>query len=237
MLNIAILDDDAKMLSAIRHDVLKALRNTPAQIDLFQDGGALNQSRDVVEYDIYFLDIEVGQENGIEIGIKIRQTSAHSDIIFVTSHSEYALEGYDAFPTGYLIKPINKEKLEYLLKVIINKKRTPCVFIEITENHRKIMVSVDEIVSMRREKRKTEINLYSYEIYETSESLKNLMGRLPDNYRFFYIHRDTVIRIDHIAALGSRALEENTISMKNGSQLIASREGIRSLRKLIAAER
>lgn len=237
MLRIAILEDDPKMLTEIHGIVQDALYDMPAQIDLFESGKKLDKARDTTEYQLYLLDIEVGQENGIEIGQKIRQTNANSEIIFITSHCEYALAGYDAHPLGYLIKPIDREKFESLLKRVIEKMQKPSAFVEITENHRKISLSVDEIIAIVHKKRKTILYMYSKDCYETTESVKSLFHRLPEKKRFLYIHRNTLVRIDHIASLGSKGFEENLVVMKNGSSFLASREGIRFLKQVIVKER
>ncbi len=237
MIKIAILDDDQKMLSDIRDIVLDALFDAPAQIDIFPNGAALDAARNTTEYDLYLLDIEIGDENGVEIGKRIRQTSARAAIIFITSHSEYALEGYEAFPIGYLVKPVQREKLSHLLRLVVESLRTPGAYVEIMENHRKITLRVEDIVAIERVNRKTIIHLYAQESYDTTESLKSLVQRLPEKHRFSCINRNAVVRIDHIASIKADTSAGNPVTMKNGKVFYASREGLRSLKQAIARER
>ena len=49
--------------------------------------------------------------NGIELAGKIHEKQPEVSIIFLTGYSQYALEAYAVQPTGYLLKPVKKEKL------------------------------------------------------------------------------------------------------------------------------
>lgn len=61
--------------------------------------------------DAALLDIDMPDMNGIELARNIRETWPDLPIIFLTGYSQYALEAYAVHPSGYLLKPVKKEKL------------------------------------------------------------------------------------------------------------------------------
>ncbi|MBR1737310.1 MAG: response regulator, partial [Firmicutes bacterium] len=70
--------------------------------------------------DVAIIDIRMPKISGIELAGKIKQKYPQTAVIFMTGFSEYALEAYSVHPSGYLMKPPEKEKLaaeiDYALK-------------------------------------------------------------------------------------------------------------------------
>ena len=62
--------------------------------------------------DLAFLDIDMPEMNGIELAVKIKEINPDTAIVFLTGYSEYAVEAFKIRANGYLLKPIEKEKLE-----------------------------------------------------------------------------------------------------------------------------
>ena len=59
--------------------------------------------------DLAFLDIEMGGMNGIVLAKELKEIYGKTNIVFVTGHSEYALDSYTLDTTDYLLKPLSKE--------------------------------------------------------------------------------------------------------------------------------
>ena len=61
--------------------------------------------------DIALLDIDMPGMNGLELAARIREMHPDTAIIFLTGYAEYALDAFKLHASGYLLKPINREKL------------------------------------------------------------------------------------------------------------------------------
>lgn len=61
--------------------------------------------------DIALLDINLPDMNGIELAARIRTADPNISIIFLTGYSEYALDAFRLHASGYLLKPVNKQRL------------------------------------------------------------------------------------------------------------------------------
>jgi DNA-binding LytR/AlgR family response regulator len=70
-------------------------------------------------FDIIFLDIYMPGINGIETATEIRATMKDVIIIFVSSSNEHYPEAFDVFAFNYILKPVNKEKLNSLLELAL----------------------------------------------------------------------------------------------------------------------
>lgn len=49
--------------------------------------------------------------NGLTLAEEIRKRRPHTAIIFVTAHSQYAIDAFALHVSGYLLKPVSKERL------------------------------------------------------------------------------------------------------------------------------
>ncbi len=58
---------------------------------------------------LIFLDIEMPHLNGFDLLKKLEPVSF--EVIFVTAYSQYAIQAFEHYATGYITKPVNTEKL------------------------------------------------------------------------------------------------------------------------------
>ena len=61
--------------------------------------------------DIAFLDITLGTSNGITLAENLQQLFSSINIIFVTGYSDYTADAMKMHASGYITKPITKEKI------------------------------------------------------------------------------------------------------------------------------
>jgi two-component SAPR family response regulator len=66
--------------------------------------------------DLVFIDIQIGQDNGLDVARQIRKTHSEVDLVFVTSHKEFAIDSFDSYPLDYMIKPVSKSRLEQTIQ-------------------------------------------------------------------------------------------------------------------------
>lgn len=82
-----------------------------------------NDEKDILdhtfEYDLIFLDVEVNNINGIELGIKIREINEDVKIIFVTNFTKYLIDGYKAHADRYFLKPIKQSEFNIELNSVL----------------------------------------------------------------------------------------------------------------------
>ena len=112
-MKILITDDEA----FLRQDLANALeRVLPGQeIDFADSYDAAVAKLRVEFYDIAFCDIQMPGKNGLALAESIKRLSPRTSIIIVTAYSQYALDAFKLFVSGYLLKPVKDRDLEAVL--------------------------------------------------------------------------------------------------------------------------
>lgn len=123
-MRIALCDDDEKAL-AKNEEILKEClceAKIAADIKTYQSSEFLLY--DIQEnnyFDLLLLDIEMPRINGMQIARNVKKLSPETLVIFITSHSEYAIDSFELSVFRYIEKgSTKKEKLSYALMDALN---------------------------------------------------------------------------------------------------------------------
>lgn len=60
--------------------------------------------------EVIFLDIDMPQLNGIDLGVSIKHNLPSTAIVYVTAYPQYALESFKTYPVDYILKPIDEKR-------------------------------------------------------------------------------------------------------------------------------
>ena len=119
MLRIGICDDvyDARLV--LRSALERALeaRHIQGQFFEFSSGEGLLGwlEHHAGELDLVFLDMEMGELDGMETARRLRAADAGLQLVFVTGYADHVFDGYSVGALGYLLKPPTAEQLEAVL--------------------------------------------------------------------------------------------------------------------------
>ncbi len=81
---------------------------------------AIEQCR-ALQPEIALLDIRMPVVDGMQAAETIAKEKLRTKVIFTTAYDEYAVDAFDVDAQGYLLKPVNKEKLEKILMSVAAK--------------------------------------------------------------------------------------------------------------------
>ena len=114
MIRIAICDDEKKILDEVEGYIKNyAEKENIADIEIFRFDSArslLSALEDGKTFDIFVLDVYIGDEMGTALASDIRKFGIQSPIIFATTSLEHAPQSYETGTLRYLIKPIDPGK-------------------------------------------------------------------------------------------------------------------------------
>lgn len=119
-MRIAICDDERTFLEELEEKIYKIIPRLDCDVEPFSCAEDLLSSS--MAYDIIFLDIEMQGMDGMSCARKIRQSNKDIPIVFLTSHTEMAVEGYEVSAFRFLPKPVEETKLESTLQDLIRLK-------------------------------------------------------------------------------------------------------------------
>lgn len=124
-MKIAICDDD-KDFCGIEQESIKSIfkkyfENEDCETDVFNEGDELVEAYNKKQYDMLFLDLELGEKNGFDVAEKIVLINSNVIIIFVTSHDNLVYEAFKFRPLGFIVKSHFEKEFSRMMRKIIEK--------------------------------------------------------------------------------------------------------------------
>ena len=172
-------------------------------------------------FDLIFLDIVMDGMSGMELAKKIRESDRETEIVFITSSREHAIEGYEVGALRYLMKPPDAGELERLIAGIYEDKFRG-QYIVLASGARSERIAIKDIISLETVGRKVEIVLTDRTLYYSGK-LEGLLSGLPKG-RFIRCHQAFALNIDNI-----RELTRTDAIAVNGKVIPISRPNVKAV--------
>lgn len=106
-----IVIDDEKAMHLVMNRMLAEISGVVV-VGCYQNAALALEHIRQEEIDLVFIDMMIGEDHGLEVARQLRATHSEVDIVFVTSHKEFAIDSFDSYPLDYMIKPVSKVRLE-----------------------------------------------------------------------------------------------------------------------------
>ena len=225
VMRIAICDDQLECRqqaeSAIRH----CLKGTDLLIDVYKDGSSFLRSSQKSPYDVVFLDIEMPEMDGITLAKRLRKLQNDIPIIFLTSHIEFALEGYEVNALRYLTKPVNIVKLHEVLSYVITQKQQQRV-LWVKDDLCDKRIQIKDILYMEAQNQNILISTVA-DTYSVRYNISDYEKELQQD-DFFRVHRGYLVSLAHVKSVG-----KNEVHLDNGVTLPVSRTKEKALKEAL----
>lgn len=215
---IAICDDDIRILEGFSEIIQEKYKGkfeiTRHLSPFFLEQYVIDEQKGNV--DIIILDIQLGEENGIEVARKIQKEYPNIGMILLTGYLEYARDIFRADPSYFLVKPVKREELfaaiDKCLKLQpIRESRELCIEVKGSV----IRLPIQDIYYMESEKRR--IHIYGETGHqECYGKLGDFMERLTE--QFVRCHQSYIVNMDKI-----QKMEMEEILLINGEKIPVSR--------------
>lgn len=124
MIHIAICDDERDFVAHLKGLLQQYAAETGEEIKItpYYDGMELVERYDTT-IDLIFLDIQMRLLNGLRTAEHIRRMDEGVGIIFLTTLTQYGLEGYKYQAVNYIIKPMKYVRLKAEMDQWLKKRR------------------------------------------------------------------------------------------------------------------
>lgn len=223
MIHIAICDDSKqeRQILAALFKQYQELHATPLQIHIFQNGFSLLDAIDQGKrFDITILDILMPGENGIEIARNIRASGTDTEIIFLTSSPEYAVDSYEVKAQNYLLKPVTEEKFFASIDAILAEldEKDTASFIIYTTEKQYSRIRISSLVYGEVTHRTITLHLADQTTISavmTFTEFQDILKAYPD---FIYPHRSYAVNMNYI-----QYVTKSDIILTDGQKIPLSR--------------
>lgn len=227
MIRIAVCDDEAEAVQNEEKIVKKSLRENGTAFELSSYTDSRNLLADIEDdrlfFDLLLLDIEMPGCSGMDLPERIRKTLPDVRIIFVTSHTEYAIDAFELSVFRYIPKS-SPAKLasavcdaadlaeleagqEYIIHSAAHLEKLPLrrIFC-IRRNGKNAVITTDTgTVKIRKSLQQVHAELQAPE--------------------FIYTDRGCIVNLIHIMKM-----EGDTVILRSGERLPVSRSHIKQVR-------
>lgn len=233
MLEIAVCDDEkltAANIEKMLEDLSRAM-SIKINIDVFYVGSALvNHIKQGKRYDVIYLDIEMGKQNGVDTAKAIRMIDIKVLIIYVTIHESFAKEVFEVAAFRFITKPIDAQIFKkYFMDVKKEIMERPKYF-QYQYNKISYRLSIDEIMYFQSDKRVTYII--------TKDDSKKCYGKLNDiekrlresNIYFYRTHQSFLVNPKYV-----RTYIYDTMELWDGTALTISENRRKKVSELFCA--
>lgn len=230
-MKIAICDDDNIICTYIEKVILSYAENAKqkVEIDIFNSGQSLfrNMERDT---ELLFLDIELKDWTGIEIGHFLREKQNNLQIVFISAYPEYALELFKVRPMDFLVKPFTEKDIIEVVETYKKCCGTARPWLSYQIGRRIERMNYDEILYLSSNLRKVMIHRIDGKNEEVYGKLDEFFLKLPPKM-FWQIHKSYVVNVRCV-----RTYCFDRLILNNGEELPVSKAYRKEIRQKMLEE-
>lgn len=196
-MKIAICDDERRIV-----DEIKGYLSDKGELYTYVDADILLCQSDEILFDIVFLDIELGNANGIEVARELRKRHPELLLIFMTGHHQYVYEVFEVQPIGFLRKPFQKDEVEKVFEHAA-KRCDSTSYWEINVGHGMKRVELKKIFYIESDLRKVRVITTEGEVafYGKMDQVEEKLKRLSNN--FWRISQSVIINSTYVREINS----------------------------------
>ena len=227
-MRIAIVDDlkTERALLKERLSQQLALRGVDADILEFESGEAFLAAEKERRFSAAFLDIYMEGLSGMDAAKELRKTDTDCLLIFTTTSTDHALEGFQVRALHYLVKPFSEEEFSDLLTEMLAKLPRPEPVLTVKVSGSDVRLCYRDIVSAEHFAHMINIRTTAGKVLATRQSFKAFTEPLKKDPRFFVCGRGVIVNLEHAADF-----QDAAFCMTDGSRVYVNQELLKPARQ------
>lgn len=180
MFKIAICDDNLKIIRQLKEYCETYFIMNCVRYDIHCYQSCTKLIMNCETYDAFFIDIEMPEMNGIELGKIIREHNTSSQIIVISGYDKYKPIAYGIHPFDFVDKPFNQNTIYQVLDDFVQyrkaHKEPPHIMIK--TDSEMLPLSIQKIMYIEIINRRTIIHYKLEEVYKVYTPLSLLFEQL-----------------------------------------------------------
>ena len=166
-----------------------------------------------VVVDLIFLDIYMPGINGIETAGKIRAKMRDVMIIFISSSNEHYPEAYDVFAFNYMMKPVNREKLNTVLDQALKSiSKEHSEQFSFTYKSMTCRIYCRDILYIESSDKIILFHMQNKTILKCYGKLDEILKKMPEGF-FIRCHQSFAVNLLHISEMGDSYFRVDYVSI------------------------
>lgn len=153
------------------------------------------------DYDLLLLDMLMPSVSGMQAAREIRERNSTTEIVFLTSSPEYAVESYSVRAHYYILKPATAEKLFPILDRLMNHFKKPEEALTIITKSSVFSLPYGRIEYIEVSSKKLFFYLTDGGVREVSSSMADFEASLLKRPGFIKVHRSYIVNMRSVKEL------------------------------------
>ena len=224
-MRIAIVDDLAAERALLKDRLEQQLhrRNVQADILEYESGETFLEAARKAPFTAAFLDIYMDGMTGMEAAKKLRKTNTDCLLVFTTTSTDHALEGFQVRALHYLVKPFTEADIDALTDELLARIPQPDKYMELKVEGSEIHLRYQDIVYAEHFAHLIYVHTTVQKTLATRQPFKTFIASLKDDTRFFVCGRGVIVNLEH-----AKDLEGSAFRMADGSRVFVSQDLLKS---------
>ncbi len=227
MLYIACCDDDSLWLEQFVQQISRLLdgRGVAARVRAFSDSRSLLQALSGPEpIDVLFLDVLLGDADGIDVAGGIRRLRPRLPVVLVSVSPEFALEGYRVHAAHYLLKPVTDDAL---LEALDYCASLPAAsgYLVVRWRRADRVLPVSEILYIEVLDYQLRIHTRTSGVLSTNGHLSQLERKLPEG-QFLRCHKSYLVNLAYV-----KGIRRYHLLLSSGQSIPVSKQNYNAVRQ------
>lgn len=198
-MRIAVVDDIAseRKLLCSRLTEQFARRGVHADLFEYENGESFLAGAKERPFTVVFLDIYMTGANGIETAKELRSFDSDCLLVFTTTSTDHALEGFRVRAMHYLVKPYEEKELSGLTDEILSRIPSSGKYLDVKVSGSNVQIPFQKIVFAEHFSHMIHIHTTGGKELITRQSFEAFTASLKMDSRFYLCSRGVVINLEH----------------------------------------
>lgn len=232
MLRIGLCDEEINSIQTNKELLEKILTEKKIEYVIYEFMNRkelfMYLQKEIYDLDLLFLEVIIGQDNGIDIAKDMVKMYCRTSIVFLTKYMQYCSKVYEVEHSFFVLK----KDLEVYMPIILEKElhhkdnlKRERIVVPV-KGHKIILMPID-ILYLERDKRSTQAVCIS-ETVTTSSDLLKLQQQLNGG-NFVRCHNSYIVNLVYV-----KEFCRNEMILSNGKNIPISRKYLNDVRRAFA---
>ena len=163
----------------------------------------------------------------MDVARELRKKDADCILVFTTTSTDHALEGFQVRALHYLVKPFSENELSGLLDEMLKRLPQQEKFLDIKVSGSDIRLCCSDIVYAEHFAHIINIHTVAGKTLATRQSFKVFTESLKEDPRFFICGRGVIVNLEQ-----AEDFEADAFCMRDGSRVYVCQNLLKSARQV-----
>lgn len=194
-MNIAICDDDKSFRDLLEKHLKNYFNEKSIPLNFFHFASGEELLDNTILFDLVFLDVEMGNMNGIDAGQELKRRNPHNIIFVITSFDGYLDDAFKIRAFRFLQKPLNVVRLYKALDDAAELINNDIIAFYDVNTNQSVRIYTNDIIYLEIVRRKIKIVTVD-NVYYSNEKMSVWKNRL-NGAAFVCPHSSYIANLDY----------------------------------------